>query len=122
MLKRYEHYISRRIAPFIQDLYPESTQVALSGLEHTDDKIIRQYAIENDVVIVTKDADYYDMIVLYGQPPKIIWLKMGNQSKAETIKSLLDNHTVIEQALMIDNKACIEIVYGLTVHRFLVNI
>jgi len=48
--------LSRRIVPFIQNLYPGSTQVALVGLEHTDDKTIRQYAIDNHFVIVTKDA------------------------------------------------------------------
>ena len=78
--------LSRRIVPFIQDIYPNSTQVALVGLEQTDDKTIRQYAIDNDFVIVTNDADFYEMNSLYGQPPKIVWLKMGNQSKAATIK------------------------------------
>ncbi len=101
--------LSRRIVPFIQGLYPNSTQVALVGLEQSDDKTIRQYAIDNDFVIVTKDADYYDMTVLYGQPPKIIWLKTGNQSKAATIKILQDNQQAIEQALIMDDKACIEI-------------
>ena len=101
--------LSRRIVPFIQDIYPDSTQVVLVGLENTDDKTIRQYALAHDFIIVTKDADYYEMTVLYGQPPKIIWLKMGNQSKAETIKTLRDNQKVIEQVLMIQDKACIEI-------------
>jgi predicted nuclease of predicted toxin-antitoxin system len=101
--------LSRRIVPFIQGLYPNSTQVALAGLEQSDDKIIRQYAIDNDFVIVTKDADYYDMTVLYGQPPKIIWLKTGNQSKAATIKTLQDNQQAIEKALIMNDKACIEI-------------
>ena len=101
--------LSRRIVPFIQGLYPNSTQIALVGLEQSDDKTIRQYAIDNDFVIVTKDADYYDMTVLYGQPPKIIWLKTGNQSKAATIKTLQDNQQAIENALMMDDKACIEI-------------
>ena len=94
--------LSRRLVPFIQDLYPNSTQVALVGLENTDDKLIRQYAIDNDFVIVTKDADYYDMTVLYGQPPKIVWLKMGNQSKAATIKTLQDNQQAIEKAALPD--------------------
>jgi len=113
VLKRYvvllDENLSRRLVPFIQDLYPNSTQLALVGLENTDDKLIRQYAIDNDFVIVTKDADYYDMTVLYGQPPKIVWLKMGNQSKAATIKTLQDNQQAIEKALMVDGKACIEI-------------
>ena len=101
--------LSRRIVPFIQGCYPESTQVALIGLESTDDAIIRQYAISHDYVIVTKDADFYEMNMVYGQPPKIIWLKMGNQSKAATIKALLDNHRYIERALKSENKDCIEI-------------
>ena len=101
--------LSRRIIPFIQTSYPDSTQVALIGLEHVDDSLIRQYAIENDYIIVTKDADFFAMNLLYGQPPKIIWLKQGNQSKAATIKALLDNQALIEQALFADDKDCIEI-------------
>ena len=50
--------LSRRIVPFIQDLYPDSTQVALIGMEQLDDKAIRQYAIDNGFIIVTKDADF----------------------------------------------------------------
>jgi predicted nuclease of predicted toxin-antitoxin system len=102
--------LSRRIVPFIQDSYPGSTQVALIGLERVDDRLIRQYAIDNDYIITTKDADFYEMSLIHGQPPKIVWLKLGNQSKTATIKSLLDNQQAILQALIIDNKACIEIV------------
>ncbi|WP_374089433.1 DUF5615 family PIN-like protein [Methylomicrobium lacus] len=101
--------LSRRIVPFIQDNYPGSTQVALLGLEHTGDNIIRQYAIDNDYVITTKDADFYEMSLLFGQPPKIIWLKTGNQSKAATINALRNNKEAIEHALLLENKACIEI-------------
>ncbi len=101
--------LSRRIVPFIQDSYPGSTQVALLGLEQVDDKTIRQYAIDHDYVITTKDADFYEMTMVYGQPPKIIWLKMGNQSKSATIKTLLDNQLIIEQVLITENKDCVEI-------------
>ncbi len=101
--------LSRRIVPFIQDLYPDSTQVALMGMEQLDDMAIRQYAIENGFIIVTKDADFYEMDLLYGQPPKIIWIKTGNQSKAATIKTLRDHTVEIEYALLISDHACIEI-------------
>lgn len=101
--------LSRRIVPFIQDIYPNSTQVALAGLEQANDKTIHQYAIDNNFVIVTKDADFYEMNNLYGQPPKIVWLKMGNQSKAATIKTLQNFQQAIEQGLLTDNHACIEI-------------
>jgi predicted nuclease of predicted toxin-antitoxin system len=102
--------LSRRIVPFILDSYPGSTQAALIGLERADDRIIRQYAIDNGYIIATQDADFYEMSLIHGQPPKIVWLKMGNQSKAATIKTLLDNQQAIEQALIINDNACIEIV------------
>ena len=101
--------LSRRIVPFIQESYPESTHVVLAGLEQADDQCIRQWAINNDFIIMTKDADFYEMSRLYGQPPKIIWLKMGNQSKAAVIKVLQENREMIDQVLMTEDKTCIEI-------------
>ena len=67
--------LSRRIVPFIQDAYPDSTQVALVGVEKMSDKMIRQYAIDHNYIITTKDADFDEMNLVYGQPPKIIRLK-----------------------------------------------
>lgn len=101
--------LSRRIVPFIQETYPDSTQVALIGLEQSDDETIRQYAIDNDYVITTKDADFYEMNMLYGQPPKIIWLRTGNQSKADTIKVLQRSRDIIEQVLKREDRAWIEL-------------
>jgi predicted nuclease of predicted toxin-antitoxin system len=101
--------LSRRVVPFILDEYPGSTQVALIDMEQADDRLIRQYAAENGFAIVTKDADFYELDVLYGQPPKIIWLRAGNQSKAKVIRSLLDNKAAIGQALTVEGKSCVEI-------------
>ena len=103
--------LSRRLVPFIQAVFPESSQVALLGLENTADEDIWHYARNNDYVIVTKDSDFYDMSLLYGQPPKIIWLKIGNQNKAVTIKALTEKSDDIKRLLITENKACIEI-YG----------
>ena len=101
--------LSRRAVAFLLDAFPETTQVALLGLEHVNDRTIWEYARANELVIVTKDADFFEMSNLYGQPPKIIWLKIGNQSKATTINTLLANKNTIETALIDENKACVEI-------------
>jgi len=101
--------LSRRTIPFILEAFPESTQVALLGMEHVADRVIWQYAKDHDFVLVTKDVDFYEMSRVYGQPPKIIWLKIGNQSKAATINALVDNGKSIEHGLLIDDLACIEI-------------
>jgi predicted nuclease of predicted toxin-antitoxin system len=49
-------------------------------LQFSTDKQIWNYAKENDYNIVTFDADFYDLVTLYGHPPKIIWLRLGNTS------------------------------------------
>ena len=71
---------------------------------------IESATVELFYVMTTKDADFYEMNLLYGSPPKIIWLKIANQSKAATIKTLLNNYHVIERALFQDNNDYIEIV------------
>jgi predicted nuclease of predicted toxin-antitoxin system len=101
--------LSRRAVPFLQEAFPGSTQIALLGMENTDDRTIWRYAKDNDFMIVTKDADFFEMASVYGQPPQIVWLKIGNQSKAATINALIANRQNIEQALVLEGKACIEI-------------
>lgn len=100
--------LSRRVIPFILDDYPGSTQIALLG-EMAYDQEVWAYAKQNGFVIVTRDSDYLDLSALYGQPPKIVWFRSGNQSKAAVIHLLLKSKDAIEKALEHEDKACIEI-------------
>ena len=54
-----------------------SIHVTDLGARKTDTEIW-QYAKDNDLVIVTKDTDFYDRIILQGAPPKVIWIRLGN--------------------------------------------
>lgn len=101
--------LSRRIVPFLQNIYPGSTQVALIGLERASDAELWNYAKENQFVIVTKDSDYYDISLLHGAPPHVIWLKTGNITKAKVTQLLLDHRAMIEKILLHDGMACVEI-------------
>jgi predicted nuclease of predicted toxin-antitoxin system len=53
--------LSRRAVLFLQDAFPGSTQIALLGMENTNDLTIWRYAKVNDFMIVTKDADFFEM-------------------------------------------------------------
>lgn len=101
--------VSRRIVPLLVTDYPDTTQVALLGLERASDSEIWQYAKANDFTIVTKDADFYDMSLVLGSPPKVIWLKGGNVKKAEVARVLLDNRESIEVALGEGGVDCVEV-------------
>lgn len=101
--------LSCRIVPALQVLYPDSTQVTLEGFEGYDDKALWEYARVHELVLVTQDSDFHEMSVLYGFPPKIIWLKCGNQPKKVIAQRLIDNHAAIEQFYKNDGLGCIEI-------------
>jgi predicted nuclease of predicted toxin-antitoxin system len=103
--------LSRRIVPFLQTDYSGSTQVALIGMEQADDQAIWSYARDNHFVIVTKDANFFDLSLLHGAPPKVIWLKSGNCNKAAVTRLLLENSDQIVSLLRQDHTTCIEI-YG----------
>jgi predicted nuclease of predicted toxin-antitoxin system len=101
--------LSRRILPFIQDAYPGSTQVTLLGKESASDQDLWKYAKDNDYVIVTKDADFQELSLIHGAPPKVLWLRVGNTTKAKVAKLLIDNHQSIHDALSAGEVDCLEL-------------
>jgi predicted nuclease of predicted toxin-antitoxin system len=101
--------LSRRIVPFLQTAFPGSSQVALLNLESATDTEIWQYAKANDFVIVSRDFDFQERSLVSGHPPQVVWLKIPNRSKTVVLNILLDHHTEIEQALIGQNHACVEI-------------
>ncbi|MBN2885984.1 MAG: DUF5615 family PIN-like protein [Chromatiaceae bacterium] len=101
--------LSRRIVPFLQTAFPGSSQIVLEGLEQSFDLDIWQYAKANDFVIVTKDSDFYELSLLYGTPPRVIWLQVGNVTKGKITQILLEHRDAIEQRFANPETACIEI-------------
>ena len=61
--------ISRRLVPFLQYAYPGSNQVVLLGMESASDKEVWQRAQQDGYVIVTRDADFQELSLVWGQPP-----------------------------------------------------
>jgi predicted nuclease of predicted toxin-antitoxin system len=58
---------------------------------------------------VTRDADFEELSVVLGQPPKIICLKVKNQSRTAILKILIDNLITIEDALIAKSLSCVEL-------------
>ena len=56
------------------------THVSSLGSSLTDTKIW-EYAKRNNLVIVTKDADFSNRIIVSNPPPKIVHLRFGNMRK-----------------------------------------
>jgi predicted nuclease of predicted toxin-antitoxin system len=89
--------LSDLVIPRIIDLYPDSLHVKTLGLVSTDDGIIWEYAKVNGFTIVSKDADFHQRSILYGHPPKFIYLRIGNSPTAKITQILRENLETIAQ-------------------------
>jgi len=53
-----------------------------AGLRHAKDKDIFAAARRAKAIVLTKDADFAEMVERLGPPPAVIWLTCGNTSNA----------------------------------------
>jgi predicted nuclease of predicted toxin-antitoxin system len=82
--------LSDRIVPKLEQFFPGSSHVKSLGLAHTDDRVIWEFARENGFVLVSKDADFHQRSLLFGHPPKLVFLRIGNCPTRDIIALLLD--------------------------------
>jgi predicted nuclease of predicted toxin-antitoxin system len=82
--------------------------VRLLGLAEATDRTIWDYAGRNGFALVSLDVDFADRATLLGPPPKVIWLRCGNQP-TERIEKLLRDHSETIGEFEHDGAACLEI-------------
>lgn len=89
--------LSDRIVPQLLDLYPDSAHVKWHGLLDTDDILIWSFARENGYTIVSKDADFHQRSLVFGHPPKLIYLRVGNCSTSQIVDLLRGNYVLFSE-------------------------
>ncbi len=105
----FDQNISHRLVNRIQDIFPNAKQLRNIGIENFTDRKIWEFAKNKGYTIVTFDSDFYDFSVVWGHPPKIIWIRTLNQTTTE-IEFLLRKHFQnIIDFRKDDNLACLEI-------------
>ena len=91
----FDQNLSPRLVDRLEDLYPESRHISVLGLGHAFDKDVWEYAREHGYIIVTKDADFSELGLLLGFPPKVIWIRRGNCSTRDIEGILRDHHEAV---------------------------
>lgn len=104
----FDQNLSFKLCRLLDDIFPHSAQVSLAGMEKADDRTIWDFARSHGFCLVSLDADFAEMAALRGSPPKVIWLRCGNQRTA-TIEKLLRDHAEALAAFEHDQAACFEI-------------
>ncbi|HEX8282159.1 MAG TPA: DUF5615 family PIN-like protein [Pyrinomonadaceae bacterium] len=87
----FDHNLSPHLIKRLADLYPDSSHVYLLGLDQSGDEEVWEFARRGGFLIVTKDADFSDLCLLFGFPPKVVWIRRGNCETA-AIEAILRNH------------------------------
>jgi len=89
--------ISWRLIPILKQHFSDCLHVEQTNLpKPATDSEIWKFAKDNNLLIVTNDEDFLDMINLKGFPPKIILLRTGNQSNSFVCNLLIRHKDDIE--------------------------
>ncbi len=92
----FDENLSPALPRRISDLFPNSVHVRDVGMKAMDDPIVWDYAKDNGFMIVSKDADMHDLSLVYGNPPKVVWLRLGNCSTRQVEELLRQDFEVIK--------------------------
>ncbi len=84
----FDENLSPKLPNRLRDLFPNSLHVRDVGMKATIDSMVWDYAKDNDLTIVSKDSDMHDLSLVFGNPPKVIWLRLGNCSTLQ-VENLL---------------------------------
>lgn len=91
--------LSPRLVDHLHSVFPGSEHVDAAGLRGQTDHRIWEYAQRHGFAIVSKDNDFRQLAFLYGPPPKVIWLAVGNAGN-EAIARLLEERAGVIQGFL----------------------
>jgi predicted nuclease of predicted toxin-antitoxin system len=93
----FDENLSPKLPLLLVSHFPDSIHVRDCGLKGFPDEMIWEYARINGFIIVSKDSDFYQRSLLYGQPPKLIWLRIGNCTRHDLINLILKHKQAIKR-------------------------
>lgn len=75
----FDENLSRKLVSQLAELYPSSTYVAdfriSTCCSNRIDRKVWEFAQREKFIVVSTDADFYELAMVLGPPPKVIWLR-----------------------------------------------
>ena len=97
----FDENLAPSLALSLADNFPQSAHVSRIGLGACSDRDVWEYAREHQYTLVSKDSDFHELTLLYGAPPKVVWIRRGNcttkqiefilRNKLEDIQQLINS-------------------------------
>lgn len=95
----FDENLSPALVQRLSDVFPGANHVRELGLSRADDSQIWSYAKGADLAIVSKDSDFRQRAFLFGPPPKVISVCLGNCTTTQVEALLRDRALDIERFL-----------------------
>lgn len=92
----FDQNLSPRLVSQLADIFPGSLHASQVGLTEALDRAVWEYARANQLVLVSKDADFSELGLLLGFPPQVVWIRRGNCSTKDIEQILRENHEMID--------------------------
>jgi predicted nuclease of predicted toxin-antitoxin system len=92
----FDQNLSHKLVRRLADLFPDSVHVREVGLKEAGDPSVWAYAKDHGLIVVSKDSDFHQRSFLYGYPPKVVWVRLGNCSTADVERVLRKSYEVIK--------------------------
>lgn len=100
----FDANLSPALCGRLASVFPESIHVSTQRLGSASDADVWEFARARDLTIVSKDSDFHQRSLLYGAPPKVVWIRIGNCSTSD-IERLLRRHAAALGAFERDAEA-----------------
>jgi predicted nuclease of predicted toxin-antitoxin system len=72
-----------QLAPWLIETFKvEAFSIRFLGLRDAEDEDIFTKAKLANVVLISKDSDFVELVQRFGSPPKLIWVTVGNVTNA----------------------------------------
>lgn len=105
-----DNNLSFKIAHRIRGPFSGSTHVSDLGLSRSNDDLLWRFARNNGFAILTKDSDFEAKSRLYGCPPKVVQLVIGNCTTDRVISILDQKCSVILEFLEANDDCLLQLV------------
>jgi predicted nuclease of predicted toxin-antitoxin system len=96
----FDQNLSSRLVRALRESFPGSVHVRDAGLKDADDQRVWEFAKQSGMAIISKDSDFQQRSMLYGHPPKVIWVSLGNCTTEQVerlIRTRLDEIAAFDQ-------------------------
>ncbi|MBZ0280695.1 MAG: DUF5615 family PIN-like protein [Anaerolineae bacterium] len=105
----FDNNLSPKLVNQLADLYPDSSHVATLSLDSASDVEVWRRAQDDGYCLVTKDADFNELLAIRGFPPKVVWIRLGNCTTAEIAALLRNHHATITEFAEDDSAGLLEL-------------